>query len=156
VIGDLSVAEIDTPIVLRVLRQQVDGEPFWHGRPETASRVRGRIESVLAWATVNGYRSGDNPARWKNHLDKALPPKNKIARPVHHAALTYAKLPEFMAALRQRQGIAARALEFTILPAARTGEVIGAQWSEIDLDNAVWTIPAGRMKAGKEHRVPLC
>jgi integrase len=154
-IGSLSVADIDTPIVLRVLKQTVDGKPFWNARPETASRVRGRIESILAWATVNGFRSGDNPARWRNHLDKALPKKTKISRVEHHAALPYRAIPEFMAALRTREGSAARALEFTILTAARTGEVIGAKWDEFDLADKVWTVPAGRMKADKEHRVAL-
>ena len=154
-IGNLPVAEIDTPIVLSVLRQDIDGDTFWNARPETASRVRGRIESILGWATVNGYRSGENPARWKNHLDKALPRRGKVAAVDHHAALPYSRVPAFMAALRQRQGMAARALEFCILVAGRTGEVIGAKVGEIDFSNKIWIVPAGRMKAGKEHRVAL-
>jgi integrase len=149
VLGTLPVASIDTPLVLKVV------EPIWPDKTETASRVRGRIESVLDWATVRGYRSGDNPARWKGHLDQVLPARGTIAKVEHHAALTYAELPGFMAELRQREGVAARALEFTILTAARTGEVIGAQWSELDLAAKCWTVPAGRMKASREHRVPL-
>jgi integrase len=119
----------------------------------SASRVRGRIERVLDWATVRGYRTGDNPARWRGYLKHALPEKPKKA--VHHSALPFSELPEFMAALRQREGIAARTLEFTILTASRTSETIGAQWSEFDLAAKVWTIPAGRIKGGREHRVPL-
>jgi integrase len=110
---------------------------------------------VLDWATVRGHRTGDNPARWKGHLDQVLPARGTIAKVEHHAALTYAELPGFMAELREREGVAARALEFTILTAARTGEVIGAQWSELDLAAKCWTVPAGRMKASREHRVPL-
>jgi integrase len=109
----------------------------------------------LAWATVRGYRAGDNPARWRGHLSEALPARNGIAKVEHHAALPYAELPAFMADLRIREGVAAQALEFTILTAARTGEVIGARWDEIDLEAGVWTVPAGRMKAGKEHKTPL-
>jgi integrase len=149
VLGTLPVASIDTPLVLKVV------EPIWQDKTETASRVRGRIESVLDWATVRGHRTGDNPARWKGHLDQVLPARGTIAKVEHHAALTYAELPGFMAELRQREGVAARALEFTILTAARTGEVIGAQWSELDLAAKCWTVPAGRMKASREHRVPL-
>ena len=124
-------------------------------KTETASRVRGRIESVLDWCTVRGYRTGDNPARWKGHLSEVLPARGQVAKVNHHAALPYAELPAFMAELRKREGVAARALEFAILSAARTGEVIGAQWDEIDLDDKTWMIPAGRMKGGKEHQVPL-
>jgi integrase len=148
-IGRLSVAEIDVGQVLRAV------EPIWKKTPETASRLRGRIENILDWATVRGYRSGDNPARWKGHLDQVLPSRSQIAKPNHHAALPFAELPGFWAALAEREGSAARALEFTILTAARTGETIGAKWSEIDFENATWTIPAGRIKAGREHRVPL-
>jgi integrase len=148
-IGKLSVAAIDTGLVLKVI------EPIWHAKTETADRVRGRIEAILDWATVRGYRISDNPARWKGHLSEVLPARAAIQKPKHHAALHFADLPEFMNALRQREGIAARALEFTILTAARTGEVIGARWDEIDLSAKVWTIPAERMKASKEHRVPL-
>lgn len=149
VIGQLPVSAIDTPAVLRCI------EPIWREKTETASRVRGRIESVLAWCTVRGYRSGDNPARWRGHLEEALPKRSQIAKVKHHAALPYAELPTLAAKLRQREGVAARALMFTILTASRTGEVIGARWREIDLNNAVWTVPASRMKAGKEHRVAL-
>ena len=148
-IGKLPIAEIDTGQVLRVL------EPIWHDKTETANRVRGRIESILDWATVREYRSGVNPARWRGHLGEVLPARSSIAKTEHHPALAYAAMPEFMAALRMREGVAARALEFTILTGARTGETIGAEWSEIDLAANVWTVPAGRMKASKEHRVPL-
>lgn len=148
-IGNLPVAAVDTGLVLRCV------EPIWKDKTETASRVRGRIELVLDWATVRNYRSGDNPARWRGHLEHVLPARGKVAKVEHHAALPYAELPAFMAALREREGSAARALEFAILTAARTGEVLGAQWDEIDFDNATWTVPAGRMKASKEHRVPL-
>jgi len=149
VFGTLPVAAIDTGLVLKVL------EPIWSAKPETATRVRGRIETVLDWATVRGYRAGENPARWRGHLDKLLPSRAKVARVNHHAALPYRELPAFMEALRAREGIGARALEFAILTAARTGEVIGATWAEIDLAERVWTIPAERMKGGREHRVPL-
>jgi integrase len=130
-------------------------EPIWTTKTETASRVRGRIESVLDWAAVRHYRAGENPARWKGHLDHLLPAKAKIQKAGHHAALPYDQIGEFMVALRRHGGTGARALEFAILTAARTGEVIGATWDEIDLDKRLWTIPAERMKAGKEHRVPL-
>jgi integrase len=148
-IGSLPVASIDTPLVLKCI------EPHWTTKTETMSRVRGRIESVLDWATVRGYRTGDNPARWKGHLDQVLPGRNSIAKVEHHAALPYRELPIFMQELRQREGSAARALEFTILTAARTGETTGARWDEIDFDTSTWTVPAGRMKGSREHRVPL-
>jgi integrase len=147
IIGDLPVAAIDTGLVLKVI------EPIWNTKPETASRVRGRIESVLNWAKVREYRLGDNPARWRGHLDNVLPRRSKIQKVKHHPALPYAEIPAFMGELRDRQDVSARALEFTILTAARTGEVIGARWSEIE--GKVWTIPAERMKSGKEHQVPL-
>src|SRR5262249_50283395 len=124
-------------------------------KPETAGRVRGRIESILDWAKARGYRWGENPARWRGHLDKLLPARSKMQRVEHHAALPYTELRDFLVSLREQEGIAARALEFAILAAARTGEVIGARWSEMDLPSKTWTVPAGRMKAGKEHRVPL-
>jgi integrase len=130
-------------------------EPLWTTKPETASRVRGRIEKILDWAKVRGYRDGDNPARWRGHLDNLLPARGKIRRVKHHAALPYAEIPAFIAALRERDAVTARALEFAILTAARTGEVLGSTWAEIDLDARVWTISAQRMKAGREHRVPL-
>ena len=140
---------IDTVLVLKVL------EPIWSTKPETAGRVRGRIEAVLDWAKVRGYRDGENPARWRGHLDKLLPNRRKVRAVKNHAAMPYRDMPEFMAELRDRTGVSARALEFAILTAGRTSEVIGATWSEIDLKSGVWTIPAHRMKAGKEHRVPL-
>lgn len=149
VLGELAVADIDLGLVLRVL------EPIWNTKNETASRVRGRIESILDWATVHGYRQGDNPARWKGHLDVILPAPAKVQKTEHHAALPYVDMCAFMTDLRQRKGIAARALEFTILTATRSGESRGAEWSEIDLASKIWTIPAERMKAGKEHRIPL-
>jgi integrase len=148
-IGGLSVADIDTGQVLRCL------EPIWASKTETASRVRGRIEAVLDWAQVRGYRTGDNPARWKGHLAEVLPARSKVQRVKHHKALPWAQVPAFMAELREREGVAARALEFTVLTAARSGETLGAKWSEIDLDNKTWTVPAERMKAGREHVVPL-
>ena len=149
-IGKLSVAAIDTGLVLKCL------EPIWKDKTETANRVRGRIEAILDWATVRGYRkAGDNPARWKGHLAEVLPSRERIQKTVHHAALPFAALPEFMAALATRNGSAAKALEFTILTAARSGEVLGARWEEFNLDGKVWTVPAGRIKGGKEHRVPL-
>jgi integrase len=148
VIGDLPVAEVDTPHVLKVL------EPIWREVPETASRLRGRIETVLDSAKARGYRQGENPARWRGHLAQILPARTKLSRG-HHKALAYEALPAFIADLRERQANAALALEFTILTAARTGEVIGAVWDEVDVEKAVWTIPADRMKAAKEHRVPL-
>ena len=149
VMGGLSVQAIDTALVHKAL------EPIWTAKPETAGRVRGRIEVILDWAKVRGYRAGENPARWRGHLDKLLPPRSKVRRVEHHAALPYAKLPGFLVSLREEEGIAARALEFAIYVVARTGEVIGARWSEMDLLDRTWTLPAGRMKAGKEHRVPL-
>ncbi len=148
-LGDLPVQAIDTDLVLRVL------EPIWTSKPETAGRVRGRLEHVLDYAKAHGYREGENPARWRGHLDKLLPAQSKVHRVEHHAALAYAELPDFLARLREQEGTAARALEFAILTAARTGEVIGARWIEIDLRDATWTVPAGRMKAHREHRVPL-
>jgi integrase len=149
VIGTLPVQAVDTGLVLKVL------EPIWTTKPETAGRVRGRIESVLDWAKVRGYRDAENPARWRGHLDHLLPARSKVRKVEHHAALPFGELPAFLATLREREGIAARALEFTILTAARTGETLGANWAEIDLLDKTWTIPAERMKAGKEHRIPL-
>jgi integrase len=149
VVGTLSVQAIDTALVLKCL------EPIWTEKPETAGRVRGRIEAVLDWAKVRGFRTGENPARWRGHLDKLLPARSKVRRVEHHAALPYGELPGFLVALREQEGIAARALEFTILTAARTGETIFARWSEFDLLDKTWTVPAERMKAGREHRVPL-
>lgn len=149
ILGSLAVQAIDTGLVLKVL------EPIWATKTETASRLRGRIEAVLDWAKVRGYRQGENPARWRGHLDKLLPARAKVQKVQHHAALAFDGLGEFMVALRAETGTASRALEFAILTAARTGEVIGARWSEIDLGESIWTVPAERMKAGREHRVPL-
>ncbi|WP_339036233.1 tyrosine-type recombinase/integrase [Bradyrhizobium symbiodeficiens] len=148
-LGKLNVADVDLGSVLGVL------EPIWPIKTETASRVRGRIEAVLDWATVRKLRTGDNPARWKGHLQHVLPARAQLAKPAHHAALPYVEVPEFMAALRTRVGVAPRALEFAILTAARTGEVIGAHWEEIDFSTKTWIVPSIRMKAGREHRVPL-
>jgi integrase len=149
VFGSLSVQAIDVGLVMRAL------EPIWTSKPETAGRVRGRIESVLDWATARGYRMGENPARWRGHLENLLPKKSKVRRVEHHAALPYAEIADFIGDLRRHEGVAARALEFVILTCARTGEAIGAQWDEFDLDRKVWTVLGARMKAGKEHRVPL-
>jgi integrase len=149
VIGALPVQAVDVTLVMKAL------EPIWTVKPETAGRVRGRIEVVLDWATTRGYRSGENPARWRGHLENLLPAKRKVRRVEHLAALHYAEISAFMAELRAQESVAARALEFAILTAARTGEVTGARWSEIDVEGRLWTIPAERMKAGREHRVPL-
>jgi integrase len=151
-IGDLSVAVLNTDHVLGVL------EPIWREKPETAGRVRGRIECILDYAKVRGWRVGENPARWRGHLDHLLPAHAKIAKVEHHAALPWRGVNAFMVALDSHEAVAARALRFAILTAARTGEVIGATWGEISLDGpegALWTIPASRMKGGREHRVPL-
>jgi integrase len=148
-IGRLSVADVDTGAVLRCL------EPIWPTKTETASRVRGRIESVLDWATVRNYRTGDNPARWKGHLAEVLPARGQIQKTEHQPALQFEQLPGFMQELAKREGVAARALEFAILTGARTDQATTAPWSEIDLDAGAWTIPASRMKAGKELKVPL-
>lgn len=146
---DLPVAEVDTALVIKAL------EPIWETKTETATRVRQRIESVLDWATVRTYRAGDNPARWRGHLDKLLPKPEKLKRVKHRAALPYADIGAYMVSLREKASDGARALELQILTACRPGEVAGAQWDEVDLSAAVWTIPGDRMKAGKEHRVPL-
>ena len=146
VLGKLPVAEIDVGFVLKCL------EPIWQRIPETASRVRARIEAVLDWATVRGYRHGENPARWKNHLSEVLPARRQIAK---HRALPFAVMPDFMAELVERNGIGALALQFLIFTTTRSNEVLGARWSEIDLTAKLWTIPAERMKGGREHRVPL-
>lgn len=149
VFGHLPIDQVDTALVLRCL------EPIWNKKTETANRLRGRIESVLDWATVRGYRKGDNPARWRGHLDKLLPKPGKVAKVTHHPALSYQDIGEFMRQLRSDLGTAPRALDFTILTAARTSEVILAQWSEFDLDKNTWAVPAERMKARREHRIPL-
>jgi integrase len=150
VIGTLPVAVIDKAMVLRIL------EPIWQVKPETASRLRGRLELILDYAAARGYRDGENPARWRGYLDKLLLKPEKVRKPVHHAALPYVELPGFMSELRKQDHIGARALEFCILTATRTSEAISAQWSEIDLPTRTWVIPAARMKGNAEHRVPLC
>jgi integrase len=148
-IGNLPVASIDTGHVTVVLK------PIWTSKTETASRVRGRIETVLDYAKANGWRTGDNPARWRGHLQNLLPARKKITTVAHHAALPWRDMGAFMAELANQDGLPALALQFTVLTAARSGETLGARWSEIDLRNGVWTVPASRMKAQREHKVPL-
>lgn len=149
IIGKLNVASIDTDMVREVLEQ------IWTTKPETASRLRGRLEAVLGWAIARKYRDGDNPARWKDNLKTQLPNRSKVAPVVHHPALPYAEIGSFVSSLRNQVGIASRAMEFTILTVARSGEVIGATWAEFDMKGRSWVIPAERMKAKKEHRIPL-
>lgn len=149
VIGAMLVRHVETPHVLAVL------EPIWMDKTETASRLRGRIESVLDWATTRGQREGLNPARWRGHLDTLLPEKSKVSKVKHHAAMPWREIGQFMPRLRAAEGVGARCLEFAILTAARSGEVRGATWSEINLDAALWCIPADRMKMDRDHRVPL-
>jgi integrase len=148
-LGGLDVPAIDTAAVLEVLR------PIWTVKPETASRVRQRIEAVLDYATAIQARAGDNPARWRGHLDHLLPRPTKVRAIRHHAALDWREARAFWSEVRQRQTVDARALAFTVLTAARSGEVRGMTWGEVDLEAAIWTVPAGRIKAGREHRVPL-
>ena len=148
-LGPMLVSEITVHELARTL------EPIWLTKTETASRLRGRIEAIMAWATVKGHREGDNPARWRGNLDAILPKPSKVSKVVHHPALAHADVPSWFADLRKRDGMATRALEFLAMTAARSGEVRGAAWAEIDIDTALWTIPADRMKAGKEHCVPL-
>lgn len=148
VMGALPVAKIGTAHVLRIL------EPMWAEKPETASRVRGRIETILDAAKARGYREGENPARWRGHIAQILPARSRLTRG-HHKAMPYETVPAFLVDLRGRDAMAGLALEFAVLTAARTNEVLGATWDEVDLAKAIWTIPAARMKAGKEHRVPL-
>jgi integrase len=150
IFGKLPVAAIDTALVLKVI------EPIWSEKTETANRVRGRIESILDWARARGYCNGDNPARWRSHLDQILPQRSRVAPTKHRPALPYGDIPTFMRHLRTREGVSASALEFLILTAARTGEVIGARSHEIDAKAKLWTIPSTRTKSGREHRVPLC
>src|SRR5579859_2122395 len=149
VFGALSVHAVDTGLVMRVL------EPLWRSRPSTANRLRGRIECVLDWAKAKGYRTGENPARWRGHVENILPHLSKVRGVQHHKALPYEEIGEFMRALRAKECMAARALEFLILTATRTGETINARWAEFDRENRTWTIPGHRMKAGRDHRVPL-
>lgn len=148
-IGRMLVEDINHTHILAVL------EPIWTTKTETATRVRGRIESVLDWATVRGHRKGDNPARWTGHLDQLLPQPSKVAKKEHFAAMPIGEMGAFMVKLRQQKGMAARALEFAVLTAARSGEVRGMCWEEVDMDAGLWIVPKERMKAGKEHRVPL-
>jgi integrase len=149
VFGGLPVQAIDTGLVLKVL------EPIWADKTETANRVRASIESILNWAKARGYRSGENPAAWRGHLDQLLPARSKVQPVQHHPALAHAEIPTFMRQLRALEGIAPRALEFTILTAVRSGEALGARWEEMDLAGRLWVIPPQRMKSNKEHRVPL-
>jgi integrase len=148
VIGDLPVADIGTAHVLSIL------EPIWKAKPETAARLRGRIEAILDAAKARGYREGENPARWRGHVAQILPGRTHLSR-CHHKAMPYNEVAAFLAKLREREAMAALALEFAILTAVRTGEAIGATWGEVDLAKAIWTIPAARTKTGREHRVPL-
>ena len=148
-IGGLMVRDVALAHILSVL------EPIWTEKTETATRLRGRIEQVLDWATARGYRDGLNPARWRGHLDKLLARPSKVVDVEHHAALPFTEIGGFMLRLRDAKGMGARGLEFAILTAARSGEVRGATWSEIDLKAAVWTVPGNRMKMGREHRTPL-
>ena len=149
VLGKLPVMAIDTALVMRAV------EPIWVTKTETAGRVRSRIENILDWATSRGFRQGDNPARWRGHLENLLPAPRKVHKVEHHAALPYAEIGGLITDLRRQEAVPARALEFLILTAGRTGEVLGAQWDEIDRAERVWTVPAQRMKAGREHLVPL-
>jgi len=148
-LGDLPVEAIDMGLILQVLK------PIWKTKTETASRVRGRIERILDWAKVRGYREGDNPARWRGSLATQLPERTKVRTIVHYPALPYGNMASFFSKLKAEPGIAAEALRFTILTASRTNEVVGALWPEVDMDKAVWTIPGARMKSKREHRVPL-
>jgi len=149
VMGDITVDEVNVQLVMAALK------PIWNIKVETATRVRQRIENILDWASAHGFRSNDNPARWKGHLDKLLPKPSKLKKVKHHPALPYAEVGKLMNQLKTQTSIRARALEFTILTGLRTSEVLGAKWTEIDLDNNVWLVPAERMKMKKEHRVPL-
>jgi integrase len=149
VFGNLPVSAVDVGLVMKAL------QPIWSTKTETASRLRGRIENVLDWATVQKYRKGENPARWRGHLDKLLPKPSKVQKIKHHAALPYNDIGAFMARLRKREAIAARGLDFLILTATRTMETMEATWDEFDLNEKIWTIPSERTKGDKEHRVPL-
>lgn len=149
VIGKLAVSDIETGHVVKIL------EPIWAIKTDTASRLRGRVESVLDWATARHYRHGLNPARWKGHMENLLPAKVQVRKVRHQPALPFDEMPSFMGDLRDRKGTSARALEFTILTAARTTEAINARWDEFDLEAGLWVVPGERMKAGREHRVPL-
>ena len=149
VFGSLPVQSVDTDLVMRVL------DPIWREKTETASRVRSRVENILDWAKTKGYRQGENPARWRGHLENLLPARSKVHKVQHHPALPYDKIRPFVKALRREEGTAALALEFAILTGSRTNEVIGARWAELNLKAALWTVPANRIKGGREHRIPL-
>ncbi|HEY2883917.1 MAG TPA: integrase arm-type DNA-binding domain-containing protein [Rhizomicrobium sp.] len=149
VIGDMPVQAVDVSLVHKIL------EPIWNEKTETASRVRGRVEAILDWATVRGFRKGDNPARWKGHLENLFPKRSKVQAVEHHSALPYSEIGAFMGRLKTQDGASSTALKLTILTAARTGEIVGARWKEIDFNKAIWTVPGSRMKTGREHRVPL-
>jgi integrase len=149
IIGALSVADVDTALVVKVLKST------WTTKTETSTRLRGRIESILDWATTHKFRRDENLARWRGHLENLLANRIKIAPVKNHPALPWREIDGFMTDLRKREGVSARAIEFAILSACRSGEVRGARWSEIDLGAKLWTIPAERMKAGQEHRVPF-
>ena len=156
IIGKLAVADVDTALIVKVLTQRDSkGGSFWEVKAETASRVRGRIEAILGWATTSGFRSGDNPARWKGNLENLLANISKRGRVKNHPSLPWQQVGVFMASLSGREGISARAVEFAILTACRSNEVRGARWSELDIHAKLWTIPGDRMKAGREHEVPL-
>lgn len=165
IIGDLAIKSIDVDLVLKVLEQteqdvgeiqfDFDGVKFWEARPETANRVRNRIERIMDWATARKYRSGENPARWRGHLESLLPKRSKLKGVKHFAALPYEEIGDFVQALQKQNGLGVKAFEFLILTAARTGEVLHARWNELDLAKKIWIIPAHRIKGGKEHRVPL-
>ncbi len=146
---NVPVSEIDTPLVLKAI------EPIWTSKTETASRLRGRVEAVLDWSAARGYRSGDNPARWRGHVANLLPKRSNVRKVEHHPALPYVQIPTFMAQLQVIDCTASDCLQFTILTAARTGEAIGASWAEFDSSLTTWTVPAERMKGGRVHRVPL-
>ena len=149
VFGALAVQDVDVALVMKVL------EPIWGTKPETASRIRGRIEAILDWASARGYRRGENPARWRGHMSNLLPRRSKVRRVEHHPALPYGEVGAFMVNLRRQEGAGAAALEFLILTACRAGEVIGARWGEFNIGGAVWTVPAERVKADRQYRVPL-
>lgn len=149
VAGKIAVDEINTRIVQQII------EPIWASKPETAGRVRGRIERVLDWAAVSGYRTGENPARWRGHLENLLPAKGRVHRVAHHPAMPYDEVRSFIGVLQSQNAVSAKALEFLIYTAARSSEVLGAQWSEVQLSDAVWIIPAERTKTSTEHRIPL-
>src|SRR5262249_10798359 len=147
--GSLPVAAVDTALVMQCI------EPIWRSKTPTASRLRGRVEDILHWATVQGFRTGENPARWEKHLEHLLPAVSQLKKNNHHVALAYGAIPAFMAQLRAVEGFAARALEITVLCATRTNETLGAKWDEINFAEKIWTVPAARMKGGHAHRIPL-